>query len=283
VGYYGISKQAFYKAEKLMESRLLSNQIALDMVLEIKKRHPMMGVKKIYHLLSEDLQKLPYKIGRDALFDLLRSHFLLVSRKRRSISTTDSSHLNKTCPNLLRGLSVRTPNQVLISDMTYIRDNGGFCYLSIVSDLYSRKILGYSVSSDLSANGPLFALKRCLSTIPTGIRSGMIHHSDQGVQYASSRYTEELKKSGINVSMSRRGNPYDNAIMERTIGILKQEYFLDHVFPNIKSVRTSVKEAIYLFNYERPHLTLGYKTPSQIYEGKTNKKRCLTGNLQVAC
>ena len=272
VRYFGISKQAFYKAEKLMESKVLSQQIALDMVLDIRSRQPRMGVKKLYYLLSEELQKLPYNIGRDALFGLLRCHSLLIARKKRSFSTTDSTHLNRIYPNLIKKLPVLHPNHVLIADMTYIRSLGGFCYLSIISDLFSRKILGYCVSRDLSVNGPMLALKSCLSSISHEDKSSMIHHSDRGMQYASNRYTEELKKYDIKISMSGTGNPYENAIMERTIGILKQEYLLDHLFSDIISIRLSVREAIELYNNERPHLSLNYKTPSQVYNARGKEK-----------
>jgi len=232
----------------------------------------MMGVKKLYHLLSEDLQKLPYKIGRDALFKLLRCHSLLITRQKRSFSTTDSTHTQKIFPNLIKDTLILRPGQVLISDITYLRSMEGFCYLSLISDLYSRKVLGYIVSTDLSANGPLLALKNCLYSISKEEKKIMIHHSDRGIQYASYRYTEELKKHGIKISMSGKGNPYDNAIMERTIGILKQEYLLDQVFPDINSIRKYVKEAVNLFNNERPHLSLSYKTPNQVYDEKGKEK-----------
>ncbi len=187
----------------------------------------MMGVKKLYYLLSADLQKLPYKIGRDALFKLLQYHSLLITRKKRRISTTDSTHTHRVFPNLIKDTLILRPGQVLISDITYLRSMGGFCYLSLISDLYSRKVLGYIVSADLSVNGPLLALKKCLYRLSKEEKKIIIHHSDRGIQYASYRYTEELKKYGIKISMSGKGNPYDNAIMERTIGILKQEYLLD--------------------------------------------------------
>lgn len=271
VKYFGISKQAFYKAEKLMKVKLLSQKIALNMVLGIRSRQPMIGVRKLYYLLSKDLQELPYKIGRDALFELLRDHSLLISRKKRRFSTTDSTHMHKIFPNLIKDLAVSRPGQVLISDITYLRRMDGFCYLSLISDLYSRKILGYIVSADLSVNGSLLTLKNCLNNMSKVDLKGMIHHSDRGIQYASCKYTEELKKHGIKISMSRKGRPYDNAIMERTIGILKQEFLLEQVFSDINSIRKNVTEAINFFNNERPHLSLSYKTPSQVYDTKGKK------------
>ena len=255
-----------------MQEKVLSEQLALEMVNDIRCRQPKIGVKKLYYLLSEDLQKLPSKIGRDALFTLLRNNSLLVLRKRSRFSTTNSCHGNKIYPNLIKDLAVTKPNQVLISDITYIRHLGGFSYLSIVSDLYSRKILGYYVSDNLSLEGPLKALKSSFRQLPDNERNGLIHHSDRGIQYSSFKYTDKLKKHKILISMSGKGNPYDNAVMERIIGILKQEFLLDKTFVTIKSIRKAVREAVTIYNEERPHLSLAYKTPSMVYNENDRKK-----------
>ena len=270
--YFGISRQAFYKAEKLMQDKVLSEQLALEMVNDIRCRQPKIGGKKLYYLLSKDLQRLPSKLGRDALFTLLRNNLLLVLRKRSRFSTTNSNHDNKIYPNLIKDLVVTKPNQVLISDITYIRHLGGFSYLSIVSDLYSRKILGYYVSDNLSLEGPLKALKNSLRLLHDNERNGSIHHSDRGIQYSSFKYTDKLKKHKILISMSGKGNPYDNAVMERIIGILKQEFLLDKTFVTIKSIRKAVREAVTIYNEERPHLSLAYKTPSMVYNENDRKK-----------
>ena len=255
-----------------MQERVLSEQLALEMVNRIRCRQPKIGVKKLYYLLSNDLQQLPIKIGRDALFTLLRDNSLLIERKRSRFCTTDSNHGNKIYPNLIKGMEISESNQVLVSDITYIRHTGGFSYLSVVSDLYSRKILGFYVSDNLSLECPLKALKISLRHIDNNTKDGMIHHSDRGVQYSSFQYTEELKKYKINISMSAKGNPYDNAVMERIMGILKQEFLLDHTFQDIESIKRAVKEAIAIYNEERPHLSLAYKTPTEVYNENDNKK-----------
>ena len=270
--YFSISRQAFYKAEQLMHERILSEELALKMVNEIRCRQPKIGGKKLYYLLSDDLQLLPSKIGRDALFTLLRNNSLLIERKRSRFFTTDSNHGNKIYPNLIKGLAITEPNQVLVSDITYILRTGGFSYLSVVSDLYSRKILGFYVSNNLSLEGPLKALKISLRQIKDTSKDGMIHHSDRGIQYSSFKYTDKLKNQGITISMSAKGNPYDNAVMERIMGILKQEFLLDQSFQDIESIRKAVKEAVSIYNEERPHLSLAYKTPTAVYNEKDNKK-----------
>ncbi len=270
--YFGISRQAFYKAEKLMQDKVLSEQLALEMVNDIRCRQPKIGGKKLYYLLSEDLQHLPSKIGRDALFTVLRDNSLLINRKRSRFSTTNSNHGNKIYPNLIKDLDITTPNQVLISDITYIRRLGGFSYLSVVSDLYSRKILGFYVSDTLSLEGPLKALKNSFRQLNDNETSRMIHHSGRGIQYSSFQYTDKLKKHNVQISMSAKGNPYDNAVMERIIGILKQEFLLDQTFQNIESIRKAVREAVTIYNEERPHLSLAYKTPTMVYDENDSEK-----------
>ena len=255
-----------------MQEKLLSEQLALEMVNDIRCRQPKIGVKKLYYLLSEDLQKLSSKIGRDALFTILRNNLLLVRKKRSRFSTTNSNHDNRIYPNLIKGLVVTKPDQVLIADITYIRRIGGFSYLSVVSDLYSRKILGYYVSGNLSLECSLMALENSLRQLNNNEKNDIIHHSDRGIQYSSFRYTDKLKKHKIRISMSAKGNPYDNAVMERIMGILKQEFFLDQTFQNIESIRRAVREAITIYNEERPHLSLAYKTPAMVYNESDNNK-----------
>ena len=255
-----------------MQEKMLSEQLALEMVNEIRCRQPRIGVKKLYYLLSEDLLNLPHKIGRDSLFSLLRTNSLLVRRKRNCFSTTNSNHNNHIYPNLLKALPEIKPNQVLVSDITYIRRIGGFCYLSVVTDLYSRKILGYYVSNNLSLEGPLKSLMMSLRHLSDIEANGMLHHSDRGVQYSSIKYTNTLKKQKIHISMSAKGNPYDNAVMERIMGILKQEFLLDQTFIDLKSIKKAVREAITIYNEERPHLSLAYKTPSKVYNENRSKK-----------
>ena len=269
--YYGISRQAFYKAENQQQDKMASEHEALQLVLSIRYRLPQLGVRKLYYLLSDTLQKLPCKIGRDALFALLRDHFLLVKMKRRYCTTTDSKNSSRVYPNLLKDKEITDICQVLISDITYIRRQGGFSYLSLVSDLYSRKILGYAVADSLSVSGPIAALKMSLRHIPKFFRENMIHHSDRGVQYASNDYAKILESNNMGGSMSAKGNPYDNAVMERTIGTLKREFLLHQTFPDRESIHNAVKQAVKLYNEERPHTSLHYQTPAAVYEEKKTK------------
>ena len=249
----------------------MSQQIAVQLVVEKRHRQPFIGGRKLYFMLHDDLRKLPHKIGRDALFKLLRDNNLLVFKRQRSYSITNSNHTHMVYPNLIKGLDISQANQVFIADMTYIRCGHRFVYLSVVCDLYSRKIVGYKLLDNLTAEGPLRALKMGLSSVPLDRRKGLIHHSDRGVQYCSIDYSKLLKNNGCIMSMSAKGNPYDNAVMERVMGILKQEFGLNKTFENINAVGRAVDQAIEIYNEERPHFSLAFKTPSQVYEASCRK------------
>ncbi len=263
--YFGISRQAYYKAINLESNKKLSEHIALQLVGEKRIRQPMIGVRKLYFMLSCELRSLPKKIGRDALFDILRQNSLLIRRKKRKYYTTNSNHNNKVYPNLIKDLEVNRPNQVYSSDITFLRHLRGFSFLSLVSDHYSRKIVGHHLSDDLSTEGPLKSLRISLKGLLGDEIFNMIHHSDRGTQYSSIKYVGELKRSNIQISISSLGSPYENGIMERIIGILKEEYLLNRTFRDIKEIKKAVKEAIDIYNSERPHLSLDYKTPAEKY------------------
>jgi len=218
-----------------------------------------MGTRKLYKLHEDDFRQLGF--GRDKLFDLLRSRDMLVRPKRRWRTTTDSRHDLRRYGNLLADYEVSCPNEVFVSDITYLRTVSGFCYLSLVTDAFSRKIVGWNVSSSLSADGSIRALKKALGQ--AGNIKGLIHHSDQGIQYCCSDYIKVLKKRRVKSSMASKGNPYENAIAERVNGILKDEYYLDIIFSTVKEARLAARSAVTLYNNCRPHLSLNYLTPSQ--------------------
>lgn len=250
----------------------MSHKVALDMVQEIRHRQPSIGSRKLYYLLKTELRSLPHKIGRDGLFTLLRGNGLLIHRKRRTYYTTNAAHHMRTYPNLLEDIDITAPDQVYASDITYVRSKEGFYYLSLLSDLYSRKILGYYLSNDLSVYGPLKVLRSCLRSLQQSTDTHLIHHSDRGTQYCCRSYIQVLQRRGVLISMSKPGNPYDNAIMERIIGILKEEFSLNAIFNDKEEALRSIKDAVTIYNEERPHLSLHYKTPEDVYNQRTNSK-----------
>lgn len=241
---------------------------------------PRIGTRKLHYMLTETLQKHQINIGRDKLFDLLAEYGLLVRRrKRRRINTTDSNHPFHKYPNLVRELQVLRPNHLWVSDITYISLINGFCYLSLVTDAYSRKIVGYCLHPTLKKEGPLQAMKMALSTITDKLEGPLIHHSDRGLQYCCADYTALLQNKGISISMTEKGDPYENAIAERVNGILKEEFGLYGDFDDFGKSDAAVKNAVELYNQLRPHASCNYLTPEQAHEQqgllKTKWKRRL--------
>jgi transposase InsO family protein len=214
-------------------------------------------------MLRPVIRKMGYKIGRDKFIYLLRDNDMLIKRKRKYRSTTDSNHSYSVYSNLLKEIDVTKKNEVFVSDLTYLSTDNRFYYLSLVTDVYSRKIVGYYLSDNLRVEGSLQAFKQAISKVSNP--AGLIHHSDRGFQYCSIEYVNYLKGKKIQISMSGKGNPYDNAIAERVIGILKQEYMLGIKFRNYKQMYKAVKEAINIYNTERPHLGIGMEIPEKRY------------------
>ena len=202
-------------------------------------------------------------MGRDRLFDVLRSNKMLVRRKKTSFKTTNSYHHFHKYNNLIKDLEITRTNQVWVSDITYIRTVKGFCYLALITDLYSRKIVGYDLSDSLELAGCLRALQKTLANVKTA--ADLIHHSDRGIQYCSKQYVEKLTKKKMKISMTEENHCYENAVAERVNGILKDEFYLDQCFVNTSHAKKATKSAISIYNNKRLHLSLALKTPEQVY------------------
>jgi transposase InsO family protein len=238
------------------------------MVQKRRKELPREGVRKLHHALADDFHAARLKIGRDRLFDILRQHHMLVSRKRSFTKTTNSYHHFHTYNNLIKELQITRPNQVWVSDITYIRTVKGFCYLALITDLYSRKIVGYDVSDSLELAGCLRAFQ--IAQRQARQATALIHHSDRGAQYCSHPYVKALKRRKIQISMTEEKHCYENAVAERVNGILKDEFYLDQCFANTELARLATKNAIKTYNEKRLHLSLGYKTPESVFEYQVN-------------
>jgi transposase InsO family protein len=226
-----------------------------------------MGTRKLQVLLTDFLVEHQIKMGRDALFDLLARHSLLVRRRRRRIQTTQSGHWYKRYPNLIIDLQIIHTNQLWVSDITYIKTRQGFLYLSLITDACSRKIVGYNLANDLESVNALKALKMAIGNAQEqGVSlQGLIHHSDQGFQYCSSGYVDLLKKHTISISMSDRGRPLQNAVAERVNGIIKYEYLMSFGPKHNHQVRAILPTIIETYNSQRPHLSCSMLTPSQAH------------------
>jgi len=262
-GYFQYSRSAYYKSLRVQEKEIFSVSLILDMVRRERCLQPRLGGKKLYWLLGSDIRSIFPHFGRDKFFSLLRRNDLLVERKGQSCRTTHSYHHFHKYGNLIKALCIGRPNQVWASDITYLRTAKGFVYLSLLTDMYSRKIVGWSVSDSLSIEGSVEALKKALRENP--VLSPLIHHSDRGVQYCSHAYVNILKKKKISISMTEENHCYENAMAERVNGILKDEYLLDRTFNDFSDAQKACKEAVMLYNTRRPHWSLKFKTPEEMH------------------
>ncbi len=263
----GFSRQAYYQYQGLLGKRSLEEDLVIGQVLHHRILQPRIGGEKLHEMLGPFLEDHNIKIGRDLFIDLLRENGLLIRRRsRRRPVTTNSNHWMRKYPNLISNISLSRAEELWVSDITYIHlPHRKFAYLSLVTDAYSRKIVGYCLNHDLSAEGPVNALQMALEG-RTGnpAHAGLIHHSDRGSQYCSDTYVSLLKGSSINISMTQSGNPKDNAIAERVNGILKQE-LLEEVYPNIKQAGLSMVTAIDIYNRVRPHSSVDMMTPEMAH------------------
>jgi integrase len=259
---FNITRPTHYKAVKALEYEEFSNAIILEMIQECRRINKFEGGRKLFFRLKDEINRIT-KMGRDKFFTLLRDNKLLIERKKSFTRTTDSNHPFRKYTNQIKDLTITRKNQVWVSDITYIRTAKSFRYLSLITDLYSRKIVGYKLSNSLSIEGCIDALKGALK-LWKGTEP-LIHHSDRGVQYCCKEYTELLINKGISISMTEVDHCYENACAERVNGILKQEYGLDATFNNEQQALKAVKEAINLYNSYRLHTSLGYKTPDSMY------------------
>jgi len=228
-----------------------------------RKKHPKMGGRKLYYKLQDIFDSDGIRIGRDRFFDVLRQHKLLIKRRRNFARTTNSNHRFRIYNNLIKEEEIIRPNQVWVSDLTYINTYEGFLYLSLVMDAHSRKIIGHEVSDTLETTGCLKSLNMALRQLPS--KHQTIHHSDRGIQYCSYAYIETLRNNNLRISMTEENHCYENAQAERINGILKSEYGLGNKFLNKTLATLACKQAIKLYNTDRPHLALNMRTPEMAH------------------
>lgn len=264
----GLTRQSYYQHFWQEELISIEHELVLQRVLEIRENHRHIGTRKLYEMLQPFLLEHQIKIGRDALFDLLASNFLLVRRKKRKIATTNSYHRFKKYPNLVRDFIPQKPNQLWVSDITYWKISSGFVYISFITDAYSRKIVGHHVAPTMEAVETIEALKMAISGFlnEPDCPFQLTHHSDRGMQYCSDMYVQLLKNNNIRISMTENGDPLENAIAERVNGIIKEEYLNDYSVDNINQAKELLIAVVNLYNNERPHQSIGFLTPNQVHE-----------------
>jgi transposase InsO family protein len=267
---FGIDRQVYYRKIRRKINKQNKAEQVVSMVIEIRKSMPRLGTKKLYYLLSDKLQLI--KIGRDKFFDILRANHLLIQPKRSYHITTNSHHRFRKHQNQILDLEINRPEQVWVSDITYIGKREKPCYLSIITDAYSKKIMGHYVADNLNTKSSLKALT---TAIKQRKNKGLplIHHSDRGLQYCANDYQSILNKNGILTSMTQNSDPYENAVAERINGILKQEFMIDKYNQDLDIMKRIIKEAINTYNVQRPHYSNYMLTPNQMHLQKQIKMR----------
>lgn len=261
---FGISKQAYYQRLKNNAIKEKQHKIVLELIRKVRRRMPKTGVKKLYKHIKKDLIKNDIKMGRDALFDLLRSYGLLVKKTKRFHITTDSKHFFYKSPNLIKDLEIKHAEQVLVCDITYIKIDGTHAYLALVTDAYSKKLMGWKLDDNMKVNLVKEALEMAYKNLNYN-HNNIIHHSDRGIQYCCPDYSEFAEKRNFTLSTTQQYNPYENAIAERINGILKYEFGLINTIKNIDIAQKMVKQAVEIYNNERLHWSLDLKTPQEVH------------------
>ena len=269
---FGKTRHAYYDSLWRKESSLVKEDVILQEVINIRKDLPRLGTRKLHYVIQNKLISHQISFGRDYLFDLLSEHKLLIRQRKRKAITTDSRHWMRKYSNLVKGLAITRPEQVWVSDITYIRLTNQWGYLSLITDAYSRKIMGYSFRQDLAAEGCIEALKMALNN--RLYNESIIHHSDRGSQYCSHNYVDLLLKNNIGISMTENGDPYENALAERVNGIIKTEFNLYSSSLGFDQTGYQVSKSIKSYNELRPHASCDYLTPNQAHlkSDKLNKR-----------
>jgi len=255
---FGYDRQVYYRSKRRVVKHQQRARKVIELVNLVRKRMPMLGGRKLYYILKVELNKLG--VGRDILFDILRANHMLIKPIRKYHTTTNSHHRFRKHKNLIENQKITRPEQVWVSDITYIGNRNQPQYLALVTDSYSKKVVGFDVSSSLSIEGSIRALTMAIKNRKYRNKD-LIHHSDRGLQYCSLPYQELLMKENIKCSMTEKYDPYQNAIAERVNGILKQEFIRGISINDLTLMNNLLEESITIYNNERPHLSCEMKTP----------------------
>lgn len=261
---FGVSPQAFYQREELGQRGNAQSLLVLDLVLAFRREIPGIGTRKLHLLLGESRVSSGIKLGRDKLHRLMQDHNLVLHQQRHVPKTTDSAHRLKKYPNLLANKLLTASKQAWVCDITYLCVGFSFGYLSLITDAYSKMIVGYCLHPYLNTEGCLIALEMALTRLDKG-ESELIHHSDRGSQYCSYQYVRKLQGAGISISMTQHGDPYENAMAERVNGILKTEFLLNQVFRSFDEASRAVDISVHNYNHLRPHMSCDYLTPAEAH------------------
>lgn len=261
----GYSPQAYHKQNKINAGRLLHEQFILQQIDSIRKLQPRCGGRKLFIMLQPFFELHNINMGRDKFFELLKRNKLLVRRTKRSVQTTNSKHHFYRYPNMAKDFTPLKAHELWVADITYIPLKERFAYLFLITDAYSRKIVGHYVSDDMKVSSAVVALKKALAQKPP--ETIVIHHSDRGIQYCSNEYVQLLKQNHAHISMTNNGDPLENAIAERVNGILKSE-LISSFYDNIDMASIHIARCITIYNYKRRHSSLNWQIPDEVHRQK---------------
>jgi len=263
---FGITRQAYYNYKKRTEKKYLENDQVLKMVKAIREVHPRIGCRKIYTILKDDFEHMKIKIGRDKLFDLLSDNQLLIRKRKRRIRTTNSHHSFRKYKNIIKNFIPYKANQLWVSDITYLKKGETFSYLFLITDAYSKKILGYNLAETLETKNAIISLRMAIDSSES--TEGIIHHSDRGLQYCSRNYVKLLQDYKIEISMTEDSKPTDKSIAERVNGILKEEYIEPLKKSSNYDLAEVIDQAVLRYNNYRPHMSCDMMTPKQAHHSE---------------
>jgi putative transposase len=258
-----MSRQNYYACRQSRQRRTVDEGLILELVQAERRMQPRIGGRKLLWLLQKEFTEHEVQVGRDRFFETLRTAGMLVEHKAAIARTTNSRHSLPVFRNLLKERKPQAPNEAWVSDLTYIRTDHGFMYAALITDAYSRKIVGAHIGDSLEAEGCVRALDQALSELPKDKRP--MHHSDRGCQYCCHEYVERLQLRGLAISMTEIMHCYENAQAERVNGILKQEYEMDRTFRTKDQAKVAFRQAVWLYNHRRPHLGLDYRFPAEVH------------------
>ena len=261
----GYTPQAYHKQTKHQLVKQVNEDLIIQQVHAIRKEQPRCGARKLLVMLKPFFEQYEIRIGRDSFFDMLAKKKLLVRKTKRSVHTTNSKHHFRRYPNLAKDFTPMKAHELWVSDITYIPLKDRFAYLFLITDAYSRKIVGFHVSDDMKVSSAVVALKKALEQKP--LETIVIHHSDRGLQYCSNEYVALLQQHHAMISMTQSGDPLENAVAERVNGILKTE-LISSSYLDIDKAALSIARAIIVYNYKRRHSSLNYQIPNDVHQQK---------------
>lgn len=262
---FGISRQAYYQYNNYVTALYLEQELVLQEVIKIRTSHKRIGGRKLFAMLESFMISHQIKMGRDAFLNLLSINKLLVKKRKTRIITTQSSHWLRKYKNKIKNFTPTEANQLYVSDITYWKIGEGNAYISLITDAFSHKVVGYNIAESLEATESIKALKMAINSLNT-VEYNLIHHSDRGTQYCCGEYVKLLLDNKIEISMTENGDPLENAIAERINGILKGEYLECYDIETFEEAEKLLHSVIKLYNEERPHMSIGNLTPSKVHD-----------------